>query len=350
MEEITTKKIGKSKKGKIIDIVSWVIVLILFGTSLFLLITRKSDGTLQMFGHRYDVVLRTSMATRNPEHAEFLENTYQIQKMDVVRSKILDDSVSLDVYDVVLFKDPKIGTNMHRIVDKKVDTQDEVYLQESIISEDGSILLSTHNAAIYTNTFTFSSAYFEIYSESSTFSEGYYFSINNVVTTYSVTSEQVGSKYCYKITVNNPKKYPSKLTVVHSKAFEYSSESFQRISFDSANGYFSLNGKDFESVDTDLYKHISNVTYEYEIRGDAAKTEDGWFKRSDIYSKVDQVVPKAGYVVRYLTSIPGIIMLIGLGLIIVVVDFLLDRADKKKNKKQEIQTEEIAVKDEDEKS
>ena len=332
MEQETTKKIGKSKKGKIIDIVSWVVVLILFGTSLFLLLTRKADGTVQVFGNRFDVVLTTSMASKNPEHEEFLNGTSQIQKMDVVRSKLVNINTELNVYDVVVYKDRRIGTNMHRIVDKKVDTQDEVYLQEATINEDGSILLSTHNAAIYTNTFVFASATFEIYSESDTFSDGYYFAINNVVTTYSLTSEQVGSLYCYKVTINNPYKYSSKLTMVHSKAFAYESEQIRRLNFDAAKGYISLNGNNFTLKETDLYECISNKSYLYEIRGDAAKTEDGWYEISEIYSCVDQVIPKAGYVVRYLTSIPGIIMLVGIGLVIVVADFLFEYVDKKKNK------------------
>lgn len=348
MEQNTTKKIGKSTKGKIIDIVSWVLVLLLFGTSLFLLLTRKADGTVQVFGNRFDVVLTTSMASKNPEHEVFLNGTAQIQKMDVVRSKLVNINTELNVYDVVVYKDRKIGTNMHRIVDKKVDTQDEVYLQESTISEDGSILLSTHNAAIYTNTFVFTSATFEIYSESDEFSDGYYFSINNVVTTYSTTKEQVGSSYCYKVTVNNPYKYPSKLTVVHSKAFSYESEQFKRINFDAAKGFISLNGNNFTLKEADLYECISNISYEYEIRGDAAKTEDGWYKIDEIYSRVDQVIPKAGYVVRYLTSIPGIIMLVGIGLVIVVADFLFEYVDKKK-KKESLEKDIKKPNDEDEK-
>ena len=335
MEKSTTKKINKSKKGKIIDIVSWVIVLLLFSTSLFLLLSRKANGTMQVFKTRYDVVLRTSMASRNPEHADFLKGTTQIQKMDVVKSKVVDSKTKLNVYDVVIFKDPKVGTNMHRIVDKQVDTQDEIYLQETIINTDGSILLSTHNAAIYTNSFVFTSATFEIYSESESFSDGYYFSINNVATTYNITSKKVGGSYCHKVTVNNSYKYPSKLTIVHSKVFEYGSESFKRLSFNASNGKIDLNGKKFKATeDPNIYEHISNIRYTYEIRGDAAKTHDGWFGIEDIEAKVVKVLPKAGYVVRYLTSIPGIIMLVGIGLIIVVTDFLLDYADKKKNKEE----------------
>ena len=344
MGKNTTKKIDKSIKGKIIDIVSWVIVLLLFGTSLFLLLSRKADGTMQVFKSRYDVVLRTSMASRNPEHAEFLKGTRQIQKMDVVRSKVVDKNTELNIYDVVLFKDPKVGTNMHRIVDKQVDTQDEVYLQETTINTDGSILLSTHNAAIYTNYFVFSSATFEIYSESDTFSDGYYFSLNNVATTCSITSKVVNTGYCYTVTIENPYKYPTKLTVVHKAVFEYDSEIFKRISFKASKGNINLTGKNFKEVEPDLYTCVSNITYLYEIRGDAAKTEDGWFEISDIYSKVDKVIPKAGYVVRYLTSIPGIVMLVGIGLIIVATDFLLDYVDKKK-KKENVEKE-ITLKDE----
>lgn len=340
MEEITTNKNNKSIKGKIIDIVSWVLVLSIFLSSLFLLITRKGDGAIQIFGHRYDVVLRNSMSTKNEKYLSFLEGTTQIQKMDVVRSEVINSHSELNIYDVVLFKDPKIGTNMHRIVDKKVHRQNEVYLQEATILDNGGISLSTHNASIYTNGIIFTKAVFEIQSKSPTFSNGYYFALNNSSSPYELETTSVGEFYRHKITIANTNTYRTNIQIVHSQIFDYGSELFTKISIDSSLGNIDIGGGDFIATENNIYQFFNHTTYLYEIRGDASNTSDGWFEIEAIYSRVDKIVPKAGYFVRYITSIPGIIMLIGIGLIIIVADYFLDYFDKKdKNPKKTMNTQ-----------
>ena len=64
-------------------------------------------------------------------------------------------------------------------------------------------------------------------------------------------------------------------------------------------------------------KQIKEINFKerYLIRGDKAKTEDGWFERDRIYSKVELVIPKMGYVMRFLSSPWGTVMLVGLALI-----------------------------------
>ena len=330
---------NKNSKGKkIFDIISWVVVSVLFLTSLTLLIVRKSTGSLTLFGNRYDVVLSNSMSYKNEEHKDFLKgHNDQIQKMDVVRSKTVDKTTKLDVYDIVLYKDSRLGTNMHRIVDKKVHLQDELYLQQVDINDNKDIVLKVHDSAVYSNnTFSFKHGEITFVSESETFSDGYYFSSSGDVLDYTVNTTKKGSSYYHKVIIDKTSDRPGKFAIVHNKAFIYGSEVIQKIYFKTANGKINTNGKNFSLVEDDNYQFITNVTYEYEIRGDAAKTSDGWFTIDKIYSKVNKIIPKAGYITRFVTSIPGIIMLVGLGLIVIGLDFGLEWIDKKEKEKNKL--------------
>ncbi len=321
----------KITKGKILDIISWVLVLAIFATSLTLLITRKSKGTIAIFGNRYDVVLSGSMSYKNEEHLDFLNgHDDQIQKMDVVRSQVVDKNSDLNVYDIVLFRDTYGRTNMHRIVDKRAQSQDEINLQEATISEDR-IVLANHNSAIYTNAISFTTVEVTFVSKSETFSDGYYFSFAGLAQEYDLKTNPHGDMYEHKITITKKSTAPVKFVIVHNKAFEYASEQIINFKMNAYNGEISINGKSFPEGSEQL---VTNVIYEYMIRGDAAKTEDGWFNYESIYSKVNKIIPKAGYFVSYITSIPGIIMLIGLGLIIIGVDFGVDYFSKREKKKQ----------------
>ncbi len=333
------ENLGKNKKTtkwKIIDIVSWILVIALFATSLTLLISRKANGRLDIFGSRYDTVLTTSMASRNEEHAEFLKGTSQIQKMDVVRSKTVNKKTKLKVKDVVLFNNPYIGVDMHRIVDIKVEQQDEIYLKKTTVSESGGINLLDGNAAIYTNTIHFTQAEFDIYSKEQLFSNKYVFSIDKAEQAYSHEVKQIGEKYCHTITLTKANAKACEITMVPKGGYDYSLETIKEIRINSTYGELKLNGKDFTvSEDENILQCIRNTSYLYEIRGDAAKTSDGWFSIDKIYSRVDKVIPKAGYMTRFFTSSPGIILLIGLGLIILAGDFLIDFLDKKDKKQSE---------------
>ena len=80
---------------------------------------------------------------------------------------------------------------------------------------------------------------------------------------------------------------------------------------------------------------LFNIYYLYEIRGDKAKTSDGIFTSDVLISKVTGVAPKLGYVVRFLTSIPGIIFIIGLALISTLGGYFLNRNKNNKNKEIE---------------
>ena len=90
------------------------------------------------------------MSKKNEKYKDFLEgHDDQIQRMDVVRSKNVDKNTELNVYDIILFEDKttSVGTNMHRIVDKRVLRQDEVYLFKSTVDESNHIILNNSSSA-----------------------------------------------------------------------------------------------------------------------------------------------------------------------------------------------------------
>ncbi len=327
----------KITKGKIFDIISWIVVLLLFGSSLFLLISRQSNGSVLIFGNRYDVVLSNSMSYKNEAHLDFLNgHDDQIQKMDVVQSRAVDKNSEINVYDIVLFRDKTIGTNMHRVVDKQVKNIDYFYLKDAAITNE-EISLNQYGSKIYTSTnLHFTTLELTFVSSNASFSNGYNVSLNtHLYLDLTVETKQVADKYEHKLTAKKSTDAPGKLIIGHNKEFDYGSEVITSIKLDSTYGDININGSNFELIDG-IYTSINNITYEYMIRGDAAKTEDGWFTIDQIYSKVTKIIPKAGYFVSYITSVPGIIMLVGIGLLIVVADVGLDLIAKKEKEKKKL--------------
>ena len=332
MSSNKSKKKTKPIKKRIYDIVTWVLVFLLFGLSIVLLFSRRANGVTVLFGNRYDVVLSTSMSYKNDAHLDFLEgHDDQIQKMDVVKSKEINKYTELNVYDIVIYKDPYIGTNMHRIVDKRLDTQDELYLSKVEIKENGNILLNDGLSRIYSNDLlSYKQVQLSIVSNNEEFSDGYYISFDGMAqqTSYETKKNNDGT-YTHILTMQKDSDRPGKLGILHSKDFDFNSEEIQNITVYSYYGKISVDGNSFSKNDEDIYCLYTNQTYSYEIRGDAAKDSDGWFTIDKIYSKVNRVIPKVGILVRFITSIPGIIMFAAIGVLLLVVDFVLER-DKKR--------------------
>ena len=59
-------------------------------------------------------------------------------------------------------------------------------------------------------------------------------------------------------------------------------------------------------------KYSFNISEKYLIRGDKANTDDGWYEKKQLKAKVTNVIPKVGFVFRFLSTPFGAIMLIGL--------------------------------------
>lgn len=320
------EKKQKSTFNKIFDIASWVVVILLFVTTTLLLIFRKSDATSQIFKHRYDVVLSESMSYKNENHKDFLEgHDDQIQKMDLVKSEIVNDNTELHVYDIILFDNPWINAvDMHRIVDIRDYSCDEIAILKSEINDNHEIVLKEQASSLAVYDTLSTDINITFVSNSETYSDGYQFAFGNKIYQETVESVKVGDTYEHRVRVTRDSSMPIKFTMIHNEIFDYGSERIKKIYFTSNRGVVDADGSVFKEVDDKLvYK--TNVFYEYEIRGDAANTSDGWYKIEDIHSRVTKIIPKAGYFFRFINSLPGLLTIIGLGVIIIITDFLIDK-------------------------
>lgn len=112
----------KSVKRKTWDVISVILIVLLFGFISLELVQKFRHEPIYWFGYRTDVVLTDSMSEVAPEHADFLAgHDDRIQKNDLVQSKKIDDQTELNLYDIVMVPSSVYGTVVHRIV--KVETR-----------------------------------------------------------------------------------------------------------------------------------------------------------------------------------------------------------------------------------
>ena len=131
------KKFNKKTK-LILDIVSYVFVFLFFVAALASCILKFSGVKFNVFGSRYDVVLTDSMSEKNEKYKEFLEgHDDQFNAFDVVKSEKIEKQSDIKLYDVVLYNDPNIGLNMHRIVNIVEDGKDTIKATDSSIKTIG---------------------------------------------------------------------------------------------------------------------------------------------------------------------------------------------------------------------
>lgn len=322
------KKIGSKK---VFDIISWIFIALLFILSLSLVLIRNAKGTIYLFNSRYDVVLTKSMSYKNESHLDFLEgHDNQIQPFDVVQSEKVNSSTELNIYDIVLFNNPYVGTDMHRIVNKEKDGSDDIYIFKGEYLQDNNLLLPDVDSYFYTNFMSYSTMEMVVECSSPQYNDFYNFNFNSKSYKPIVTITNDGDKYIHKYVLDNDTTMPGITTIAHKKEFDYSDHIIKSIKFNSYYGTFEINNNqlvDYERENTKLFR--TNITYTYEIRGDAAKDSDGWYKIDQIYSRVTNVIPKVGYAIRYLSSPYGIIMLTGTAFIIIIVSFLIEKSEKK---------------------
>ena len=72
----------------------------------------------------------------------------------------------------------------------------------------------------------------------------------------------------------------------------------------------------------------------YGIRGDANLDSDGWFLKSSLEARVIKIVPKGGYVFGYVTGFWGISMMIGIVMVYLIYEIVIEINNKKKEKLQ----------------
>lgn len=311
----------------------------MFTLSLVGIIIKFNNGTLYLFGYRADVVLSDSMSYKNPAHADFLEgHDNQIQRNDLVFSKSVESEKELDVYDIVLFNNPYVGTTMHRIVGKREISSDDVNLwlpKFTQVEGINSFQLADTSSYLQTTSLTFTSVEIEFYSLNE-YNDNYYFVCKPQFSFKTqVESTKVGEYYKHVVKVTKSTAARSTFLMAHKKTFDYSSDYFTSIVFSGDMGTLEIKPEMFVEYEEGNYIVKNNTKYKYEIRGDAAENSDGEFLISDIYSKVTGVAPKLGMFIRFITSIYGVILLIGAGIMIIVVEIVLDKKFKSETQNEQ---------------
>ena len=320
------KKKGKGRArivGKVLASILVASLFIFVAVELYYKFTQK---TLYVFNHRFDVVLTDSMSKKNEAYEEFLKDTEQIQAFDFVVSEKINDNTKLDVFDVVIFNNPDIGTDMHRIVD--TETLGDVFelnnLQEEKIGDLATFKyvsptssISSEKAYIYTD--------FEViaYTQNEFDRNEYYFNVGPNSIDPTVTSSLESNGY-YKnvITYHRDSVSPAKFSIT-KKNYSYNTY-FESIKLSGGRNEILINNDIVKAADEDN-KYMFNINERYLIRGDKANTDDGWYERADLQAKVVKVIPKLGYPVRFLSSPWGTIMILGLCLITIAYWLLFEK-------------------------
>lgn len=283
------------------------------------------------YNTRADVVLTDSMSKRNEKYEDFLKDTKQIQAFDFVISEKITDKTKLKVYDVVIFDNPNIGIDMHRIVDIDYvgDTFELNNLQEEKLGELDTFKYSSPSSAIsLKGTYIYTDIEVVTYTQNEFDENEFYFNIDNGSVKPTITSSQQANGY-YKNIITYHRKSAS------PTGFSITKKSYD---FDSCFEYVKLyGGKKEILIDASVVKeavegeYAFNINERYLIRGDKANTDDGWYERNKLQAKVTTVMPKLGFAMRFLSSPYGAIMIIGLMFIpIVYWIFLKKKFDKEK--------------------
>ena len=321
------------KKKLVVNIVFYAVIALIYGFAAFLLITKFNKGTVYLFNTRFDVVLTDSMSEKNEAHLDFLEGTEQIQAFDVVKSEKINDKTEIKEKDVVLFTNPDMNdaTVMHRVV-RVIESGDKLSttsLEKLTYHEREVINFKVANSAITLSPLDISSVVIEVISPNA-YQDDYKIEIGGNAYTYSVSSEQVDGYYVH--TIACPKASHAPMRSVISKVG--TNESY--VSKVTYNRYLGdpldFNASEYEEKEG-KYEKVYNPYYLYEIRGDKAKDSDGIYERKQLISKVSGVAPKLGYVVRFLTSLPGLIMIIGIALIITLGSYFWNKNSTKEPEK-----------------
>lgn len=330
-----TNKLQKNRKI-ISNILSYSLIGLLFLIVTMSLIYKTTDQPFYFYNLRYDVVLTDSMSRKNEEHLDFLKgHNDQIQAFDFVVSEKITDDTKLDVYDIVIFNNPSIGTDMHRIVNVENvgDTFELDYIKRDRIANYDVFKFSELSSSIFLKTaYSFTDIEIVTYSETPFEEDEFHFMVNNVPIEVEATYQESNSTlYRNTIKYHRNSKSPATFTIT-KRSYEFNSY-FESIKLYRGSKHCLITPKVINGQEKQMY--MDNISQKYLIRGDKAKTDDGWYTREQIQSKVIRVLPKFGYVARFLSSPYGAIMIIGLACIPIIYWMIFDKKEKKtdENKK-----------------
>ena len=313
--------------GKVLASILVASLFVFVAVELYYKFTQK---TLYVFNRRFDVVLTDSMSKKNEAYEEFLKDTEQIQAFDFVVSEKVTDKTKLDVFDVVIFNNPDIGTDMHRIVDinRIGDTFELKNLTEEKIGDLSTFkFVSPTSCVSLENTYIYTDFEAIIYTQESFNVDEYYFNVGVSSITPTVESS-LDSNGFYKniVTYHRDSISPAHFSIT-KKNYEYKA-CFEYVKLSGGRNDILINNDILKEVDEDN-KYMFNIDERYLIRGDKSNTADGWYERVDLQAKVVRVIPKLGYPIRFLSSPWGTILILGLCLIPIAYWLLFEKKKPK---------------------
>lgn len=323
----------KVNKRKLFDILTFVGTLVFFLLALTCAILKHSGASFLFGKTRYDVVLTDSMSAKNDKYSSFLEgHDDQYQRFDLVKSKKVKSPEDLNVYDVVIYNDPNVGNNMHRIVSIKDNGCDSVNFKYASKSTSGSysgVSMTEVVSSVETSNLSFFDAEFSIFTTDSSNQNRYNFNVISTSLTPEITKTEVdgGAILTYKI--KRETSIPGSLHIAHKfDSFDYSKDLIISTKVELSKGTLELVTDSLVSNESDLHGEY-NKRYLFEIRGDKSEYSDGYFAFEDIQSKVVKRIPKLGHLFRYLESFWGIMMFVLLGAILLTYSIVKDILEKK---------------------
>lgn len=325
-------------KRIITNIIFYTVLAIIYIIGIYAVVTKLNGGVVYLGNIRFDTILTDSMSERNPETADFLKDTTQLQVYDMVVSEKINDDTSLNVKDCVIFNSRSLGKSVcHRIVSISEEGIEFTVKSGSLVDEKraGKQLLSlTPGGTIRLGLSDFTDVEIICYSPQ-LYENGYYavyLPSKQEPEPYEIVTEKIDNYYKHTITYHREFTKTSSNTIRCMNVYE---KYIEKVTYKSySKGEFIFNATDFVPDESDNYKKYFDSRYLYEIRADkaAASDTDGVYYRKDLTAKVINVLPKLGYVNRFLLSIPGLILIIGLVVIITVASFFLSKGQKKKVK------------------
>lgn len=325
MEKVKHKH---SKKKIILNIVFYTVMAIFYIFVIVGVISRFNNGAFYIFGNRYDVVLSSSMASVNPVNKEFLKGTDRLHRNDLIKSHVIDDNTELNLKDIVLFNNPYDGNKLtvHRIVEINE-------IGDSI--KFGAISKTTIEGVEYINftdeyTYAISS---RVKATSVTIksiskkdvTDAFLCRFGETKMSLTTTKEKIGEYYHYETTFSRGINTPIQVYILPNYTDQYISSIHYTIG----------DNKDINVIPSEVNikedgsaESFYNFYYQYVTRGDANSSDDGKFVRSDFLTKLTKNYGGIGIVVKFITSIFGIITFALLAVIISVGAYFYGRKPK----------------------
>lgn len=324
----------KKTKRRIVNIVFIVALVIIYGLGIFGVVTKFTNGVVYLGNIRFDVVLTDSMSERNPNHLDFLDGTTQLQINDMVVGEKINENTELKVKDCVLFKSRELGgvTVVHRIVSISQEgiefTVNSAFKQENLY---GTTLINpTTGGTLHLGITSITDIEIVAYSPQ-LYEEGYFAvypgrseepKITEIITT------KVNDYYKHIIRYHHDKEEDISNTI---RCLTHQPKYIESVKYvTKTKGTLTFSADEFVPDAKNNYKKYFDAKNLYEIRADKAYSSDGVYRQEDLLAKVINIIPKFGIFTRFLTSIPGIILIVGLGVIITVASYLINKISKKK--------------------